>query len=131
MGLPGHGTLARHQGRDATIWDLEWTFSNGTGTPVLDTTQSSQDTRVVTPVADGGAGITTVNFPKARRAWLAYLAYEPADETTAADYRQAFLVSLNAAAGTCEIRYLAANGGALSDPATGARVRLGLRLEYT
>lgn len=131
MGLPGIGTLGRFQGRDQTFWDLEWTFSDGSGTPVLDTAQSCQDPRVATPVADGGTGIVTVHFPKANRVWLSELNHEPATEGTAANYRQVALVSVNALAGTAEVRYVAANGGALSDPESGSRTRLCLRLEYS
>lgn len=131
MGLPEHGTLFRGQGRDATVWDLEWTFTDGSGAVLLDSNQSSLDTRVATPVADGGTGIVTIHFPKCHRVWLAYLNHEPATEGTASNYRQVALVSVSPSAGTAEVRYVAANGGALSDPESGSRTRLGLRLEYS
>lgn len=132
MGLPEHGTLFRGQGRDATVWDIEATYSDGSGTPVLDTNQSSQDTRVATPVADGGTGITSIKFPKCHRVWLAYgPMLEPATEGAASNYRQVSLVSVSPSAGTAEVRFVAADGSALSDPESGSRLRLGLRLEYS
>src|SRR5688572_22460212 len=130
MSLPGMNTIGRYQGRAADHWDLEWTFTDGSGAVSLDTAQSCVDARVETPVADGGTGITTVRFPKCRRAWVQHLSLEPATEGTAANYRQVAPVSINAEGGSLEVRFVAANGGALSDPESGSRCRLTLRLEY-
>jgi hypothetical protein len=130
MPLPCITTPVRAQGRDAELWDLEWTFTDGSGSVLLDSDQSCLDARVATPVADGGSGITTVRFPKCKRAWVNFVGLEPATEGTAANYRQVAVVSLLPTSGSCEVRYVAANGGALSDPESLSRMRLTLRLEY-
>lgn len=127
--LGGIKTPGRFGGKRAIHVDLEWTFTDGSGAVLLDAVQSQGFDRVTTPVADGGSGITTINFPKCRKVWLNYIMLEPATEGTAANYRQVSLVSVDPDAGTAQVRYVAANGGALSDPESGSRMRLGLRLE--
>lgn len=129
MAIGGCGTPVRGSGNGLTDWHLEWTFTDGSGAVSLDTAQSDRHPDIATPVADGGTAITSIRFPKCDRVWLEALNHEPADETTAAAYRQVALVSVSPSAGTAEVRYLAANGGALSDPTSGSRTRLTLRLE--
>lgn len=132
MGLPGVGTPGKFQGRAAEHWDLEWTYG-ASGAVTLDEDQSCLDARVATPVADGGTGITTVNFPKCRRAWVQALTFEPAtaDLTDPTDYRALFPVALAPEAGTMSVYLQQIEATmALADPETGARVRLTLRLEY-
>lgn len=130
MGLPSIGTPVRASGKDASLWHLEWTFSDGSGAVALDEDQSDDDPRVATPVADGGTGITSLQLPKGDRYRLVGLNLEPATEGTASNYRQVSFVSADSAAGTAEVRFVAANGGALSDPESGSRVRLTLIIDY-
>lgn len=133
-GLPGIGTFGRHQGRSADYWDLEWTFTDGSGAVLIDSTQSCLETRVATPVADGGTGITNVAFPKCRRAWVVHCSLEPptGDLGDGTDVRLCVVTEVVATSGTCNVRFFDVEGsGNLVDPTSGARCRLTLRLEFS
>lgn len=122
----------RSSGKDASLWKLEWTYSDTGGTPVLDTAQSDQHPNVPVALTDAGTGRTGVAFPKSKRAWvIGAPSVEPVTLATAANNVRAIPVSVNAAAGTMEVRFVAANGGSapIDPPEAGTRVRLTLLLE--
>lgn len=134
MGLPNTGCVLQGTGKDQTVWKLEWTYTDGSGAVSLDTDQSDQDPRVATPVADGGTGITTINFPKCDRAWVLSKGLEPptGDLADGTDYRHTEITELVAASGTANFRMVDIEGsGNIIDPTSGARARLILLLEYT
>ena len=115
---------------------MEWTYTDGSGAVLLDTATgeggawTDQDPRIVTPVADGGTGITTIQFPKSRRARVAHVSVEPATPGTIGNFRNAVVADLDAVAGTCSIYFATHDGAALEDPESGSRGRLTLELEY-
>ena len=132
MPLSQCGTILRGSGKDQTVWKLEWTYSDGSGAVALDTAQSDQHPNVSTPVADGGAGITNIRFPKSMRAWVLGKGLEPpnADLADGTDYRHVEITELDADAGTLNFRMIDVEGsGNLVDPTSGARARLVLLLE--
>ena len=133
MGLPSIGTPVRASGKDASMWYLEWTYTDGSGAPSLDTDQSDDDPRIATPVADGGTGITNVQFPKCDRVKVIGLNFEPptGDLADGTDYRLVNVTERDADAGTLNVRFCDVEGsGNLLDPTSGARVCLTLLLEY-
>ncbi len=130
MSLSQCGTPLRGSGKDQTVWKLEWTYSDGSGTVALDNAQSDRHPEVPTPVADGGAGIVNVTFPKSTRAWMVHGSIEPATEATQANIRHAVPVDINAAAGTMKLyTYAITTDPAETDPESGSRGRLTLILE--
>ena len=138
MGLPNHKAEVHSSGLQCDIWRTEWTYSDGAGTPSLDTANAEDQAWVdhdprldnTTRLTDQGTGITRVKFPKSRRAAVRHLSLEPATPGTASNHRHVTVVGLDASGGTCDVYIVAANGGALSDPESGSRVRLHLDLEY-
>lgn len=137
MGLPGTGTDVTSSGLSATMWSLEWTYTDGSGAVLLDSVDepdgawTDRDPRVTTPVADGTAGITLITYPKCRRVRVLHCSIEPATPGTASNHRHLVPELVVPSAGTMQLRILAANGGAVnSDPESGSRGRLVLQLEY-
>ena len=134
MGLPGVGNTVRSSAKNPSLWEMEWTNSDTGGTPVLDEAQSDQHPDISAAVAltDAGTGRTGVRFPKCLRAWVHALSFEAATPATAANNVRPIPVSVNAAAGTMEVRYVAANGGSapIDPPEAGGRTRLTLKLEF-
>jgi len=134
MGLPGVGNTVRSSAKNPSFWEMEWTYSDTGGTPVLDEDQSDQhpDIAPTTAVADAGTGRTSVRFPKCLRAWVHALSFEAATIATAANNVRPVPVSVDPAAGTMEVRFIAANGGSapIDPPEANGRVRLTLKLEY-
>lgn len=134
MSVRGIATPVRGSGKDQSLWKLEWTFGSS-GAVTLDTSQSDQHPDIATPVDDGGTGIVSVNFPSCDRVWVLHDGIEPAaaDLADPTDYMEHEIVSLDASAGTCQMRVLQREEGgtglALADPQTGARGRLILLLE--
>lgn len=122
----------RSSGKDASLWKLEWTYSDTSGTVALDTAQSDQHPNVPVTVVKAATGRTTVNFPKCKRAWvIGAPAVEPVTIGTAANNVRAVAKSVSATGGTLEIQFVAANGGSapIDPPEAGTRVRLTLLLE--
>lgn len=121
----------RASGKDASVWKLEWTYSDTGGTPVLDTAQSDQHPNVPVALTDAGTGRTGVAFPKSKRAWVLAVHVEPVTIATAANNVRAVPKSVSAVAGTLEVQFVAANGGSapIDPPEAGTRVRLTLLLE--
>lgn len=134
MGLPNCGTPLRGSGKDLTVWKLEWTYTGTGGEVLLDDTQSDNDPRVATPVADSGTtGLTSVRFPKCDRAWVLGKNFEvvTADLSDPTDYRQMDVRDIDTDAGTLTVAFSEIEtAGALADPNTGARATLILLLEY-
>jgi hypothetical protein len=134
MALQGCGIPLRGSGEDQSVWKLEWTFG-AAGAVTLDAAQSDRDSRVATPVADGGTGLVNVSFPKSKRAWPLLADLEPAtaDVGDGTDYRKVTVTALNAPAGTCVLTLCPIEGADSSpaDPETGARGRLYLLLEHS
>lgn len=132
MPLPSVEVPLRGSGRNQSVWKLEWTYSDGTGTPALDTAQSNQDPRVVTPVADGGVGITNITFPKCTRMWILGKNFVPASATTGSQYLTHEVTDQAPTSGTAKVRYMDLDGTpTATDPASGSRYQLILLLEYT
>lgn len=114
------------------LWKLSWTYDGGSA-PTLDDSMSDRDERVSTPVAEAAAGVTTVNFPKCRRAWLASVSYEAATPGTAANNKRPVVSELNetaAEAGTCTVRCFDPDGTDPTDTNSGDRCTLLLLLEH-
>lgn len=130
MAMRGCGTLLKGSGKDLTVWKLEWTFTDGSGAVLLDATQSDRDPDIATPVADGGAGIINVRFPKCTRFWVLSKNLEPASPATGANYRVHEVTDKVAASGTCNVRLIDLDGTPSAvDPASGSRYQLILLLE--
>jgi hypothetical protein len=130
MSIPECGTHVRGSGKDLTIWKLEWTYTDASGAVLLDRAQSDKLQQVLTPVADGGVGIVSVQFPKSLRAWMLHGSIEPATEATQANIRHSTPVDINATAGTMKLfTYAITTDPAESDPEIGSRGRLTLLLE--
>ena len=132
MPLPGIEVPLRASGRGAlNVWKLEWTWTDGSGTVALDTSQSDRDPRVATPVADGGAGIVNVAFPKCDRMWILSKNLTPASATTGTQYRVHEVTDKNVAAGTCKVRFFDLDGTPTAvEMDSGDRYQLTLLLEY-
>lgn len=132
MPLPGIGSpiKATSDAISWNLWCLEWTYTDGIGAVLLDSAKSDLDSRVATPVADGGSGITSIRFPKCKTARVIYQSIEPATPGTFGNYRQTTVSLVVPASGSLDFRMIAANGGALSDPESGSRGRLVLLLDY-
>lgn len=134
MGLPGIGCPVRAGGKDASLWRLEWTYTDGGGAVSLDEDQSDLDPRVETPVADSGTeGITNITFPKCDRLWVLHCSVEPptGDLADGTDFVLPVLTEVDVDAGTATFRMCDVEGsGDLNDPTSGARARLVLLLEY-
>ena len=138
MGLPEHKAIVQSGGLACFLWATEWTYSDSSGAPLLDAAAGEGgawtdfDPRVdeATRLVDAGTGITTMKFPRSRRARVAHVSLEPATPGTVAQHLRATVTALNALAGTCNVVFTAANGGALADPVSGSRCRLTLELEY-
>lgn len=127
MPLSQCGTPLRGSGKDQTVWKLEWTYSGAAGEVTLDTTQSDQHPAVPTPVADGAStGITSVAFPKSRRAWVLHDSIEAPTPGTAEQH--AHVADLDAGAGTAKF-VVKDDALALEEGTLNARARLILLLE--
>src|SRR6185503_1648416 len=122
MGLPDIGTPLRGSGKDQSVWKLEWTYTGTSGEVSLDTSQSDQDARIPTPVADSGTtGLTNIVFPKCDRAWVLHHELEPvtADISDPTDYRMTNVLALDPDTGTCQMAFSEIEtAGALADPNT-------------
>jgi hypothetical protein len=125
--LPGIGTPVKASGRSVNYWTLEWTYSNGTGTPVLDTSQSDEDPRVATPVADGGTGLTSVRLPKGRRYRIVHCSLE--EPTLGTSAQSCKLGDLDPDAGTATFAIYSAVP-ALQDATSGSRARITVDIDY-
>lgn len=130
MAMRNCGTPLRGSGKDQTIWKLEWTFTDGSGAVSLDTAQSDRDPDIATPVADGGAGIVNVTFPKCSRFWILSKNLEPATEATGSNYRVHEVTDKSATAGTCKVRAFDLDGTpTAAEFENGSRYQLILLLE--
>lgn len=145
MGTPGHDCIVRSSGQACDVWHLEWSYINGTGTPLLSTAVGEGlawtdfDPRIKESVGtlaagdgfeDLGVGITAFRFPASRRVRTAFVEFEPASKAAAANFLRPVVTDLVAVAGTGKVILLAANGGAIADPAAGDKIRVTLHLEY-
>lgn len=126
MSLPNVGTPTRGSGLDRSQWYLEWTYTDASGAVLLDGTQSDQDERVATPVADGGTGLTLIRFPKCKRVRVLHMSIQANVAGTAEEWCTPSVV--DAAGGSMTFVHVTATG-TLADPASGARGRLYLDLE--
>lgn len=136
MGLPGAGVPVKTDGLGWVDWTLEWTYSDGSGTPSLDTVISCRhpDLAASVVVTDGGTGITSLRFPKCRRVRIQECGLEPpsGDLGDGTDYRHCEITERDADAGTANFRMVDIEGsGNLADPTSGARGHCTLRLEFT
>lgn len=133
MSISQCGTPVRGEGKNLTVWTLEWTYTGTSGEVSLDTDQSNLSTAVATPVADSGTtGLTSIVFPKSTRAWVLHASLEvvTADLSDPTDYRMTNVRDLDADAGTCTVCFSEIeSAGALADPNTDSRARLTLLLE--
>ncbi len=133
MALPNIGTPVRSSGRSCDTWSLEWTYGSS-GAVTLDTNGADdgawtdQDPRVTTPVADGGnTGLTSITFPKCRRVRVLHCSIEePTAGTAEVVARPGSIVPSSGTMNFVMLDY----AGSLADPASGARGRLVLQLEY-
>jgi hypothetical protein len=131
--LPGIENEVRASAKgNPNIWSLEWTYSDGSGTPVLDTAVSDRDARVATPVADGGTGITNVSFPKCGRLRILGARLIPATAATGSLHLLHAETDQSASGGTLKVRFFSNNGTPIAtDPDSGARFQLHLMLDYS
>jgi hypothetical protein len=125
--LPGIGTPVKASGRSVNYWTLEWTYSDGSGTPVLDPSQSDEDPRVATPVADGGTGLTSVRLPKGRRYRIVHCSIE--EPTVHTNAQIAKLVDLDPDAGTATFA-IYSDALAAEDAVSGSRGRITVDIDY-
>ena len=126
--LPGIGQPIKSSGRGAiSLWTLEWTYTDAAGAVLLDATISDQDARVATPVADGGTGLTLIRFPKSRKAKILHMSLQSAVSGTLE--KQVTPGPIDPVAGTFTFVMCTAPS-TLADPASGARGRLTLALDY-
>ncbi len=139
MGLPEHSADVKSSGLACDTWSCEWTYTDGSGAVLLDTSVgeggawTDLDPRIpeATQVADGGTGLTDIKFPRSRRARVVHCSIEPATPGTASNHRQVVVTALNALAGTCRLVIIESDtAAALADPQSGSRGRLVLDLEY-
>lgn len=132
-GLPGIGTPVRGSGKSYSLWTYEWTYTDGSGAVLLDETQSDQhpDIASTAAVTDGGSGITGVRFPKCTRAFPIGKNLSPGTPATGANHREHAVTDMNAAAGTCNVRFMDLDGTPTAvDPSADSRYTLTLRLEF-
>lgn len=130
MSLPGIGTPVRSSGFDASVWHTEWTFPAADTVPLIDNTQSDRDERVPTPVALSAEGIVTLRFPKSRRARVVGKNCSPGTPATTANFRVVEVVGLDAAGGTCTVRFVDLDGTpTYVHPSAATRVSVTLQLE--
>lgn len=130
MAMRNCGTILKGSGKDQTVWKLEWTFTDGSGAVAIDSAQSDEDPSIATPIADGGAGIVNITFPKCSRFWVLSKNLEPASETAGANYRVHEVTDKNAAAGTCKVRAFDLDGTPSAvEFESGSRYQLILLLE--
>lgn len=128
--LSGHGTPVRGSGKDYTLHTLEWTYSDGSGAVNLDEAQSDLHPDIATPVAYSATGITAITFPKSLRAWPHGWNLSAGTPATGANHRDVEITDMNAAAGTCKVRFFDLDGTpTAADPSADSRFTLTLRLE--
>lgn len=134
MPLPNIGTEVQTSGLSGSLWGIEWTYTGATGEVLFDTIVGEggawvdEDPRVLTPVADGGAGLTLIQFPKCRRVRVVHCSVAaPTPFTDESNARPHAVLPL---AGTMTVVHFDALTGAANEPPVGARGRLLLMLEY-
>lgn len=134
MSLPGLDCDVKSSGRACDTWSIEWTYSDGSGAPVLDTNVgengawTDEDPRVITPVADGGVGITLITFPKCRRVRVLHCSLQNTALGGAGE-RAARPAAVVPTSGTMTV-LLVDYAGTAADPLVSSRGRLVLQLEY-
>lgn len=126
--LPNIGTPVKASGRSVNYWTLEWTYTDGSGAVSLDESQSDQDPRVATPVADGGStGLTLVRLPKGRRYRIVHVSIEEPTAGTAAQVAK--LTDLDPDAGTANF-HVYSDALALEEATSGSRARITVDIDY-
>lgn len=130
MSLPGVGNPVRSKLRDGSIWHTEMTFAAADSEPTLDSSTSDTDERVPTPVAKTATGVIALKFPKCTRARVIGKNLSPGTPDTEANFKAHEIVSLDADAGTAEIRFITLDGTpAPVDPSASSRYSVTLLLE--
>mgnify|MGYP001602008965 CR=1 FL=1 len=135
--IPGFNADVRSSGLACDEWSCEWTYGASSAVTLNVSTGeggawTDLDPRVpeATQVENAGTGLTTVRFPKSRRAKVIHVSIEPATPGTNTEHVRPVVTALNALAGMCVVAISAHNSGALTDPTTGAKGRLVLGLEH-